>query len=216
VRFDLPGIAPGSYVARWYDTYTGRTVREDAVTCAPGQTLWLSAPDVARDLAVQLFAPDDPPEAPPAPEPIAAAPSTPALQPGQIRVVAAEGSPNSSPDYGAPLLTDGEPGSYWETRWDTRTIQPEAWFAVDLGSVRPVGRVRWLISDNKWAPDFDIQFSTDKAAWTTFEGGAKLAAGAYGWHELTQSVSARYIRFVFRNEARKGKIGGFAEVEVYE
>jgi len=163
VTFELKGLATGAYTAAWFDTYTGKYLREDSLTAA------------------------------------------------------AEGSKNSSQDYNAAQVIDGDANSYWETPYDTRGNLHEAWVVLDLGTTRKISRIRYHASDFKWMNDFDVQYSNDKTKWTTFEQAAGLKVSKPGWHELAVRGNTRYVRFFFRNNPTgRGKIGGLGEVEVYE
>ncbi len=52
-ELQLEGLTTGTYRVRWWDTYTGKIIREDKRTLQQG-VLRLSAPDFTRDIACQV------------------------------------------------------------------------------------------------------------------------------------------------------------------
>jgi hypothetical protein len=52
--FSLPGLEPGAYRLQWWDTHAGKVLQEQSITVT-GQTVALTVPAFARDLAFKIF-----------------------------------------------------------------------------------------------------------------------------------------------------------------
>jgi beta-galactosidase len=89
---------------------------------------------------------------------------------------------------------DGDPATVWQAAG----AQP-AWLAVDLGEVRPVGRVRieWGFL---YALGFAVEVSSDGAAWTEVhrEGAGRGGASEIGF----PSQAARFVRVQCQQRCR--------------
>lgn len=101
---------------------------------------------------------------------------------------------------------DGDPGSRWASSWND-----SQWLAVDLGSVRRVGRVilRW---EAAYASGYRIETSTDGTTWTT---AWSTATGDGGTDNAAFTPrDARYVRMA---GVRRGTSYGYSlyEMEVY-
>lgn len=101
------------------------------------------------------------------------------------------------------------------TVWQTNASSPpsSAWVYVDLGSAKPIGKVRWVFGVKGIADYWRIQVSNDKQTWMTL--GVRRNKPVGEWQELMTDVNARYVRFYFTNPNRDPQIGGLAEVEVW-
>jgi uncharacterized protein YraI len=124
-----------------------------------------------------------------------------------VRVQRTEGSSNGA------VLVDDNVTTVWET---TGAEFPQiASFALDLDRVLPVGELRWLPDEGGVEGRLLIQISSDGQNWVDLD--LELAIqDAEGWTVLPVDTSARYIRFVFLNEAQTARLGGIAELEVWE
>ena len=95
------------------------------------------------------------------------------------------------------------------TRWSSAFGDPQ-WLRVDLGAVHDLQRVvlRWEAAYGK---AFQVQASTDGAAWTTLY---QTAAGTGGVQDLAVSGAGRYVRV---NGTARGTPWGYSlwELEVY-
>jgi hypothetical protein len=95
------------------------------------------------------------------------------------------------------------------TRWSSAFSEPN-WLQVDLGSARPITRVR-LNWEAAYASAYTIQLSTDGSTWTnTFT----QSAGTGGIEDLNVSGTARYVRM---NGTSRATPYGFSlwEMEVF-
>lgn len=101
------------------------------------------------------------------------------------------------------------------TAWQTRTAAPPAaaFLRFDIGTVRPLGTVRWLFAESGFADAMTIALSADGATWTTVASVGN--APALAWQALTVGRSARYVRFAFANPNRDPKLGALAEVQLW-
>jgi hypothetical protein len=100
------------------------------------------------------------------------------------RPVTVSSSENPGPFPGSAAV-DGNTG----TRWASAFSDPQ-WITVDLGSTQQIGRVV-LSWEAAYAKAYQIQTSSDNAAWTTI---ASTTTGDGGTDDLTVNGSGRYIR----------------------
>ena len=122
------------------------------------------------------------------------------------------GSSRSGNSAISTYVWDGDQNTVWKTT--TGVAENSAWVHVDLGSVKPIGTIRWLFGQSGLADAMRIQVSSDKSTWTTLAQPNNAPAGV--WQSLpVNGVSARYVRWFFNNPQSKTTIGGLAEVEVW-
>jgi hypothetical protein len=123
------------------------------------------------------------------------------------RISAAYQTSNSASAW---LADDANP----YTSWQSATTYPSLAIAMyDLGAVRSLGLVRWLLHESGYADLMRVQFSNDGVSWWT-----AVSAGngpALQWQGLMVNTSARYVRFVFSNPNRDPKLGSLAEVQFW-
>ena len=112
----------------------------------------------------------------------------------------------------AGVLHDTDLGTVWRT--ELAELSRQAWVVLDLGRVRPVGRIRWIAGEGGLAGAMKIQVSQDGKHWRTL--GQPGGNGDGKWRELRtgRPVDARYVRFLFANPGDDALLGGLAEVEV--
>lgn len=144
------------------------------------------------------------------PTPTAVPTSTPTAE-TKLTVAAVTTSPKSSPGR---YLIDGKLWTRWETNWN---YPDTAWFSLDLGRVRQVNRLRWHLTDGRYAPAVKIEVSTDGNQWVTVAEGLTAGAVVNSWQEQTIGRSARYVRWTVVNQTgtRLGKLGSVSEVQVH-
>jgi hypothetical protein len=119
---------------------------------------------------------------------------------------------------GDGYLTDGDDTSAYNTPWGK---VKEAIATIDLGSVRPVGAVRWHASDANWVFQADVLISSDGTAYTPVAGAQNVTLkGRWGGpHPFPwmSPVSARYVRLRFHNNgAQVDSLRLPATVQVYD
>lgn len=93
--------------------------------------------------------------------------------------------------YDDSKAIDGNDSTYaWYDTGDSDDSLVGDYFGLDLGSVQPVGRVRFLMGSDKWS-NYKVQYSEDNDTWT--DGPSFTTAEA---DVDLGGVSARYVRFV--------------------
>lgn len=93
--------------------------------------------------------------------------------------------------YDDSKAIDGNDSTYaWYDTGDSDDSLVGDYFGLDLGSVQPVGRVRFLMGSDKWS-NYKVQYSVDNDTWT--DGPSFTTAEA---DVDLGGVSARYVRFV--------------------
>jgi hypothetical protein len=93
-------------------------------------------------------------------------------------------------------------------------VPSSAYVYVTIGSVLPIGTIRWVYGTADIGDDLTIQVSNDKATWTDVHTAGNAPVGEWQAVNLT-NVSGKYIRWFFRNPNSDSVIGGLAEIEVY-
>ncbi|MCC6627169.1 MAG: discoidin domain-containing protein [Chloroflexi bacterium] len=163
----------------------------------------------------------------PSPTPAPSATATMAATPGwtigprltPLGVVASNTTDAVNPALPA---VDSSQWSAWTTDYDP--AQESGWLRLDLGPDQPVGRLRWFITNGAGAADYDVELSDDGVTWTRHPAqpvaadGLGLQAPAGGsWATLDGRVTARSVRFLFRNGTRTDvpRLGNLGAVEVY-
>ncbi|OJW18841.1 MAG: hypothetical protein BGO49_17610 [Planctomycetales bacterium 71-10] len=112
-------------------------------------------------------------------------------EPDLARGAVATSSSVEGPGYAPAMALDGDGSTRWSSgQW--MLGGQSAWFAVDLGSVRDVGRVR-LAWEAAFAVDYQIQVSDDGLDWTTVRSVVGATTG--GVVELAGlKARGRYVR----------------------
>jgi F5/8 type C domain len=107
------------------------------------------------------------------------------------------------------LVLDGDPTTVWHAPAGPRG----AYVQLDLGEVRPIAEIRWLVADPATAAGMLFQVSTDRRTWITLDAPAVPTDD--GWMSLDSGgVDGRYVRFAFPPGDLGMTVGGLAEVEV--
>jgi hypothetical protein len=111
------------------------------------------------------------------------------------------------PGFSPAMAVDGDGSTRWSSG-ESPLVNQAAWFAVDLGSIRDVGRVR-LSWGAAFAVDYEIQASVDGLIWTTFQSVSEAeTGGVVEWAGLR--ARGRYIRILMSkyNATRNYSIHG--------
>ena len=199
----------GKPVGVWQEKVTSRTYRYIRFRFEnPHRDLYLGG--LAE---VQVWAPGTAP-----PLPNAGATATPTRTP----TPSATTPPNGNyPMYGSSrssnstlpkVVWDGNLSTTWQT--DGQSVPSSAYVYVTIGSVLPIGTIRWVYGTADIGDDLTIQVSNDKATWTDVHTAGNAPAGEWQAVNLTD-VGGKYIRWLFRNPNNDPVIGGLAEIEVY-
>ncbi|MFG2558806.1 discoidin domain-containing protein [Streptomyces sp. NPDC048496] len=123
----------------------------------------------------------------------------PAIVPqGQMRVVEVDSEETVGEDGGAANVLDGDPATFWHTRWYGGTDPLPHHIVLDLGENLEVADLRYLPrqqSANGRIAGCEVWVSTDRTAWT------KVATGTFANTTAEQTVTlngtpARYLKLV--------------------
>jgi hypothetical protein len=127
-----------------------------------------------------------------------------------VRATVVATSPGTSP---GSYLTDGKPWTRWETAW---TYPASAWFLLDLGRAEQMTRVRWHLTDGRYAPAVKIEVSADGNQWETLATGLVAGPVASVWQEQAICRSGRYLRWTVSNDPTRpqGRLGSVSEIIV--
>jgi uncharacterized protein YkwD len=106
---------------------------------------------------------------------------------------------------------DGRQDTSWYTTVATPPSYAYIWF--DLGMKRSISSITWKFNRTGFADYFEIQISNDRSNWTTI--AKKSNAPSDSWQTLSKGMTARYVRFLFRNPNKDAKLGYLSEVRIY-
>jgi F5/8 type C domain len=103
---------------------------------------------------------------------------------------------------------DGDPTTVWLAE-----SSPElAYVWVDLGRMRSIGEIRWLVTAAVPGVEMTIAVSSDKKTWEPVATVSEFTPG--DWQAIATAVEGRFVRFSFANPEGAQGIGYLAEVEV--
>jgi len=115
---------------------------------------------------------------------------------------------------------DGDPGTFWHSRWSNDEAQPPHFLVIDYGHEVNIADVIYTAradGDNGHVRDYEIYLSNDGKEWNTpaVKGRIRRNAETETIH-LPQPVPARYMKFVILNEQNGRPFATVAELEVVE
>ena len=107
---------------------------------------------------------------------------------------------------------DGRQDTSWYTT--TSSIPSYAYLWYDLGAVRSISSIKWKFNRTGYSDHLEIQISNDRQNWTTI--ATRGNAPSNTWQALNRNVSARYVRFLFRNPYHDARLGYVSEARAYK
>ena len=122
-------------------------------------------------------------------------------------------------DYPAADALDGDPDTFWHTRYSPAEVPFPHALTVDLGQARPLRGLRYLprqdMSNGRVA-EFEVQLSADGTTW-----GEPVARGTWPDSAAGQEVSfpaqsARYVRLTAKSEVNHHAFASVAELELLQ
>ena len=146
----------------------------------------------------------------------------PRLPHNRFTVVRADSSETQAEKHQAKLAGDGDPATFWHTRWSGAKPAPlPHWITLDLGAVLPVDGLAYLPRQDGSAQGriagYEVTVSQDNVAWSE-----PVATGVWVWRELAleqyvrwPEVEARYVRLTATSEASGGPWSAAAEIGLY-
>ncbi len=136
---------------------------------------------------------------------------TPTSPPATGNIPFTSGSSRSTGSSAPSLAYDGNLSTQWIT---TQSAVPsEAYLLLSLGGEKPIGDLWWVFATTGYAGSYVVQVTNDKITYETIQGFSNLPVGQ--WQKVSINKSARYIRFLFSNNAGTPKLGGLGEVRAY-
>ncbi|MGA2864600.1 MAG: glycoside hydrolase family 2 TIM barrel-domain containing protein [Verrucomicrobiota bacterium] len=136
---------------------------------------------------------------------------------GQWKIVAAS---SFEPGEGDPAhAIDGDPETFWHSRWSSDEAGPPHWLVIDLARPTKLGGVLYTAragSENGRVRDYELYLSADGQDW----GSAPAAKGRLrGGVEpqairLNEPVTARFLKFVALSEIRNRPWTSVAELDI--
>jgi beta-galactosidase len=125
------------------------------------------------------------------------------------------------PGEGEPEhAVDGDPSTFWHSRWSTEEAKPPHFLVVDYGhslEMSGLGYTARTDSDNGHIKDFEIYVSDDGIDW-----GSPMAKGSFSSEAGAEtirfpgSVKARFLKFVALSEQRGRSFATIAELRLIE
>jgi len=127
-----------------------------------------------------------------------------------VNPVAATASSYYSSTYAPAKAIDDNTGTRWFT---TKYDGPPCWIQFDLGSTKPISKVRAIIYYKDVPMTLDVQVSNDAANWNTVVTGFTVTEGGTFVEIPFAQTNARYIRLHETGFARM--YGQCTEFDVY-
>lgn len=194
-------------------TATPETPTATATPIAPTATPETPTATATPETPTATATPETPtPTATPEPPTPTSSPTAePTITPSPVVPVA--GSTNST--LNSTLASDAFDGDM-NTAWYTQMENPPdwAWLSMDLGKVMQVEKIQWAFAVVGFADEMTIQVSQDKLVFTTI-ATPNNASETHVWQTLDTNVTARYVRFYFRNPNQKAQLGFLSEVAIF-
>ncbi|UUZ60725.1 discoidin domain-containing protein [Nocardioides sp. B-3] len=114
----------------------------------------------------------------------------------ELSIASVSSEETAGEDGRAVNAIDGNPATFWHSRWSTPAAGYPHQITVDLGSPRPLTALRYLrrsVGTNGDIADYDVLVSSDNASWT------KVASGTFPVGKGEAEVrfapqGARYVR----------------------
>jgi hypothetical protein len=120
------------------------------------------------------------------------------------------GSGRTGNSVSSATIYDGDRSTVWMTNVDAPPRS--AYVFVNLGDVKPIGKIRWIFGKTGLADEMSIEYSNDRKTWTRLAQPNNAPAGV--WQELDVQIEAKYVRWYFRNPNGDPQVGGISEVEL--
>jgi beta-galactosidase len=125
------------------------------------------------------------------------------------------------PGEGEPVhVLDGDPDTFWHSRWSGEAAQPPHFLVLDLAKELNVGAVVYTPrrgNSNGNIRDYEVYLSNDPKSW-----GTPVAKGSFRRNareqtiRLSQPVKGRYLKLVALTEQRGQPFAAVAELDLIE
>jgi subtilisin len=162
---------------------------------------------------VQIWPPNTAPPLPGAtstPTPTRTATPTPTIPPnGNYPMYGSSRSGNST---SPTAVWDGDLDTIWQT--DGESVPSAAHVYVTIGSILPIGTIRWVYGAEGIGDSVTIRVSNDHHIWTDVHTAGNAPVGEWQSVDFTD-LNAKYVGWFFENPNQDPVIGGLAEVEIY-
>ncbi|MFO1477677.1 MAG: alpha-L-fucosidase, partial [Verrucomicrobiota bacterium] len=142
------------------------------------------------------------------------------LVPSGWKVVAVDSEETSGAACAASNAIDGNPGTFWHTRWNENLALPH-FITVDMGATNRIGGFAYLPrqdgNSNGTVEKYRFETSTDGTHWTTnIAGGtfANIRNNPGPQEAVFDPVDARYFRFTALQEIYRNGWTSAAEISV--
>jgi subtilisin family serine protease len=102
------------------------------------------------------------------------------------------------------------------TNWAVQGTPSTATITLDMGSVRSVDTIRWMMPNLGYADQFEVRIATSYGSWTSL-GTFGNPTASYTWFgiELPFSYNARFVQLVFTNPNNDVALGAVGEIEIW-
>ena len=117
----------------------------------------------------------------------------------------------------AANVLDGDPATFWHTRWQPQFDPPPHELVIDLGREMPLRAIGYLPrqdSPNGRVAQYRFAISNDRTNWTTVAEGRFPSGEARQVVSLKEPVRTRYLRFVALSELNDQNFTSVAEIDI--
>jgi hypothetical protein len=114
--------------------------------------------------------------------------------------------------------TDGDPETFWHSRWSHDEAQPPHFLVLDFGKPLDISALIYTArtdSENGHVKDYELYASNDAQSWSDPVARGRFPSRASEQRiGLAHPVTARYLKFVILSEQRDRPFVSVAELEV--
>jgi beta-galactosidase len=114
--------------------------------------------------------------------------------------------------------TDGDPETFWHSRWSHDEAQPPHFLVLDFGKPLDISALIYTArtdSENGHVKDYELYASNDAQSWSDPVARGRFPGRASEQRiRLAHPVTARYLKFVILSEQRDRPFASVAELEV--
>lgn len=141
-----------------------------------------------------------------------------AIDQSEMSVAAVSSEETSGDDSPAAKAIDGDPDTFWHTRWSSNAPAFPHWIELDLGASYGVDGFSYLPrqdESNTRIKNYEIYVSADGESWGDPVATGSFVTGTAVSQVTFDAADGRYVRLVGLSSQNGAKFGGAAELGVY-
>ncbi|MEO5715680.1 MAG: Ig-like domain-containing protein [Luteolibacter sp.] len=125
-----------------------------------------------------------------------------------------------TPDFAATAAFDGDPATFWHTRWSSNITPPPHDLQINMGTARNLNGFRYLPRQDNYSvgniAQYEFYVSMDATTWGTPVASGTFASGSTEKEILFSAKRGQFIRLRALSEISAGNFTNVAELRVLE